>query len=412
MRNAAKMKLNRALSAAGLMLLSQTGIAQTWEPVRDADQLTKLFSDTKFETSLTGRARATARYNADGTGEMTAWGVTYERSWQIENGQVCINIDNAVQCFDLERNVDKQDVTEIRASNPISGAVVVIAVTNQSDGTPVLANTIQASNRPNAGAPGKPSADEVAAKLLNPANPIMKIGNNFDYVTYDGDLPGAGDQTQFKYLFLTIFPFKLDNGNSIMFRPAIPIIFDQGLPDGAGSYDDVGTDLADIGYDLIYTGTTKTGTLWAYGIAGTLPAASDDRLGSDLWGLGPEVLWGRAGKWGAFGGLLSHQWDVAGSGSGSINLTSLNYFYGFPLDNGWSIGAGPTITYDHNAESGQELTLPLGIGVNKTMILGGRPWQFSLQYYNNVVRPDAFAVEHTIRFGITPVVSAPWNRGK
>ena len=82
------MKLNRALSTAGLMLLSQAGIAQTWEPIRDADQLTKLFSDTKFETPLTGKARATARYNADGTGEMTAWGVTYERSWQIENGPV------------------------------------------------------------------------------------------------------------------------------------------------------------------------------------------------------------------------------------------------------------------------------------------------------------------------------------
>jgi hypothetical protein len=90
----------------------------------------------------------------------------------------------------------------------------------------------------------------------------------------------------------------------------------------------------------------------------------------------------------------------------------LNYFYGFPLKNGWSLAAGPTITYDHDAASGQELTLPLGIGINKTMILGGRPWQFSLQYYNNVVRPDAFAAEHTLRFGITPVVSAPWNEDK
>ena len=73
----------------------------------------------------------------------------------------------------------------------------------------------------------------------------------------------------------------------------IPIIFDQGLPNGAGGYDDVGTDLADIGYDLIYTGMTKTGTLWAYGMAGTIPAASDDRLGKDLWAVGPEVMLGK-----------------------------------------------------------------------------------------------------------------------
>ena len=400
------------LAVMAAMFFSQAALAQTWQPVTDPEQLTKLFSDTDFETSLTDKARATARYNADGTGEMTAWGVTYARSWKIEGEQVCVEIDDAFQCYSLEQNVDKQDVTEIRASNPSSGAVAVMVVTNQADGAPVLSTTVTPAADPATGAAGKPSADEIAAKLLNPANPIMKIGNNFDFVSYDGDLPGAEDQTQFKYLFLTIFPFKLDNGNSIMVRPAIPIIFDQGIPNGAGGFDDVGTDLADIGYDLIYTGMTETGTLWAYGLAGTLPTASDDRLGTDLWGLGPEVMFGKAGKWGAVGALLSHQVDVAGSGSGSINLTSLNYFYGFPLSGGWSIGAGPTVTYDHDAPSGQELTLPLGIGVNRTMILGGRPWQFSLQYYNNVVRPDAFAAEHTLRFGITPVVSAPWNAGK
>ena len=73
-------------------------------------------------------------------------------------------------------------------------------------------------------------------------------------------------------------------------------------------------------------------------MAGTIPVASDDRLGGDLWGLGPEVLYGKVAKWGVVGGLLSHQWDVAGSGDGSINLTLLNYFYGIPLQNGWSIG--------------------------------------------------------------------------
>ena len=397
---------------ATVLLFPQFAVAQTWEPITDSARLTQLFSDTYFETTLTSDVKATSRYNADGSGETTAWGVTYERSWQVENGEVCVDIDDEVLCFVIEQNVDNKEQTEIRASNEMTGAVVEFLATDQSDGLPVLANTITPSETPNSGAAGKPSADEVAAKLLNPANPIMKIGNNFDFVSYDGDLPGAGDESQFKYLFLTIFPFKLDNGNTLMVRPSIPIIFDQGLPDGQGGYDDVGTDLGDIGYDLIYTGTTDTGTLWALGMVGTIPVASDDRLGKDLWAIGPEVMWGKVGKWGAVGGLLSHQVDVAGSGDGSINLTSLNYFYGFPLQNGWSIGAGPTITYDHEAESGQELTLPLGIGINKTVIMGGRPWQFSLQYYNNVVRPDAFAAEHTLRFGITPVVSAPWNAGK
>ena len=53
---------------------------------------------------------------------MTAWGVTYLRNWKIENNQVCIEIDGAFQCFTLEQNADKQDVTEIRGSNLSTGA--------------------------------------------------------------------------------------------------------------------------------------------------------------------------------------------------------------------------------------------------------------------------------------------------
>jgi hypothetical protein len=140
-----------------------------------------------------------------------------------------------------------------------------------------------------------------------------------------------------------------------------------------------------------------------------LPTASNDKLGKDLWGLGPEALLGVARKWGVVGGLLAHQWDIGGSGSGSIDITSLNYFYSFPLGGGWQFAAAPTITYNHDAVSGNKLTLPLGIGVSKTTVIGKRPWTFHLQYWNNVERPDSFAAEHTIRLSVLPVVSAPWN---
>jgi hypothetical protein len=257
-----------------------------------------------------------------------------------------------------------------------------------------------------------PSAEELAAKLANPANPIMKIGNNFDYQWFDGDLPGANNQTSLKYVFLTVFPFKLGNGNSIFFRPGIPLLFEQPVPDGQGGFTKEGTDLGDTAYDVLYSGTTDSGTIWGFGAAGTLPTATNDKLGKDLWGLGPEALLGVAKKWGVVGGLLSHQWDVGGSGTGKINTTNLSYFYSFPLGGGWQFASAPVISYNHEAADGSNLTLPLGIGVSKTTVLGGRPWTFQVQYWNNVERPDAFAPEHTIRLSILPVISAPWNKGK
>ncbi len=71
-----------ALAAIASLVLAQGAFAQTWEPVTDPDHLREIFSDTVFEAALTDKAVATARYNADGTGEMTAWGVTHLRTWK------------------------------------------------------------------------------------------------------------------------------------------------------------------------------------------------------------------------------------------------------------------------------------------------------------------------------------------
>jgi hypothetical protein len=44
------------------------------------------------------------------------------------------------------------------------------------------------------------------------------------------------------------------------------------------------------------------------------------------WALGPELLLGELHKWGAVGGVISHQWDFAGYGTAEIDLTAINYF--------------------------------------------------------------------------------------
>lgn len=274
-----------------------------------------------------------------------------------------------------------------------------------------IAQTSQPTADAESGDDTELSADELAAKLANPTNPIMTIGNNFDFVFFDGDLPGASGQSSVRYVFQTVFPLKLADGATAFFRPAIPVMFNEPVPDGQGGFNSVGTDFADMGFDLSYGKTTAGGLLWGGGVVGTIPIASNDALGKNKWALGPELLLGKLGKWGIVGGVLSHQWDIGGSGDAEIDLTSLNYFYAFPLSGGWQIAAGPTISYDHS-KTDDKLTLPLGIGIAKTQVLGGRPWKFQLQYWNFVKRADVFAPEHQLRLSISPVVRAPWNEGR
>ena len=395
---------------SSLLVTSTPVVAQAsaWEPLKGAQALKTFIGGRSFTWDEGPGAAHRGEYRADGTGTLYAWGTVFDRPWEVKgDDQICFSGEPGNFCYTFERNttdpllyrvteVGTGRQAELRESTAGSGSVAT--------GAP--------GTEPVAGGAAAPSSAELAAKLANPANPIMKIGNNFDFTSYDGDLPGAEEQDSMRYVFLTVFPFKLDNGNSIFFRPGIPLLFNQPVPDGQGGFSEEGTDIGDTGYDLLYSGTSETGTIWGYGLAGTIPTATNDKLGGDLWGLGPEVMLGVAKKWGVFGGVLSHQWDVAGSGSGDIDSTKLNYFYSFPLGGSWRLSAAPTISYNHGASSGNKLTLPVGIGVATTALLGGRPWTFQIQYWNNVERPDAFAAEHTIRFTILPVVSAPWNEDK
>ena len=74
--------------------------------------------------------------------------------------------------------------------------------------------------------------------------------------------------------------------------------------------------------------------------------------------------------------------------------------------------AGPSISDNHTKDSGDAWTVPIGIGLSKTAVLGGRPWKFQLQYWNYVEAADTFAPEHQIRLSINPALSAPWNEGR
>lgn len=403
------MKISRAAIRTSMIVMAMAWLptvqAADWQPVTGAQALRDFISG-KTLSWQEGNSSNRGEYRADGTGTLHAWGVEFDRSWEVKgDDQLCFNGEPENQCFTLEKSTT--DSSLYRSTDISSGIVVEIREIEAKavmTGKPDAANAAQ-------GGPATASAAEMAEKLSNPSNPILIVYNNFDYVTFDGDLPGASDQTMTQYFFQTIVPFKLDDGSSLLFRPGFAVVFDQAVPNAnvEGGYDNIGTDLGDVGYDLVKTGTTEKGTIWGYGLIGTIPTASNDNLGGDKWGLGPEVVLGKAGKWGAAGFVLGHQWDIAGSGKRDIDLTTMNYFYAFTLKDGWAVTGGPTITYNHEASSGEELTLPLGIGLTKTTSIGGRPWQFKVEYWNNVVRPDEFAAEHTFRIGISPVFATPWN---
>ena len=207
------------------------------------------------------------------------------------------------------------------------------------------------------------SADEIAKELSNPTAALASLNANFIYRELDGNLPGANGQDSFSLFLQPAFPFPQGDGYNLIFRPGISLLTNEPFFDtGTGSIDTENLNLSDLGFDLAYGTTTPGGTLMLGGLVGTIPTATDDDLGRSKWALGPEVALGLVREWGVVGALVSHQWDVAGGGSTDINQTGAQYFYAVSLVDGWQLGAGPTISYNHEVNSDNALSLPLGPG--------------------------------------------------
>jgi len=257
------------------------------------------------------------------------------------------------------------------------------------------------------------SASDVARELANPNSSLATLTLKNQYRWYTGDLPGAGDQDNYTIVFQPVFPLSLPqdgNGNkrTIFVRPGFPLVFEQPVPrveNGGVDWDGVSA-LGDIGFDIGYGVSAKSGFLWAFGMVGTLPTATDSDVAGKQLRLGPEFLLAKFEKWGIYGIFPSHQWDVTGWSDEPFSTTQFQPVLKFLLGDGWTVGSSPIGFY--NWES-SEWTIPINLSASKTVIFGKTPWKFELEANYYVERPDAFGPQVMIGFNISPVVKNPFQ---
>ena len=385
----------RCKSFLGCLLLfavSNTN-AQTWEPVTSAQELSALFSDTVMSATLKDGVTATATYNSDGTGELKAWGDTFPRSWRVKGDeQVCLDIDEQIRCFTVEK--DSSGSNQYRAYNVDTGESVVFEVHQQDI-------TVNVDPDTDAGGASQPSAEEIAQKLANPNAPMASLTFRLQQRAFEGSLPGADSQSGTTLLFQPSFPFALENGDVIFFRPGIPIQMDFPTIDPVSGNFKSKSGLADIAFDVAYGRTTKTGMLYAGGVIVSLPTATDDALGTDRFTMGPEFMIGKLTKKWVVGAFPNHQWDIGGSGDKDISLTTIQLFGTVLPGGGWNYGSSPILSYDHISD---QWTVPLNLTFGKTVIWSGRPWKLSMELNYYVEKADTFGPEWFVGFNVAPVV--------
>jgi len=381
------------MATVALLFVAMGAAAQDWQPVIGEDVIQALFSETTHTAALSGENQAVANYNADGTGQLRAWGDVIERRWRVEgDDQVCIEIGSDTRCFTIE--VDASDPDMHRATNVATGEVVVFSV---SDRAVTVAAGAPAGGSGNT---SEPSAEEIAAALANPNAPMASLTFRLQYRTFDGNLPEASSQDGTTLAFQPSFPFSLENGDVIFFRPNIPFQVSAPVPDPAGGFKSE-SGLGDIVFDIAYGRTTKAGILYAGGIVASLPTATEDSLGTDRYSIGPEFMIGKLTKKYVLGIFPSHLWDVGGSGDADVNVTNMQIFGTYLPGGGWNVGTSPILSYDHNTS---QWTIPLNFTFGKTVIWNKRPWKISAEINYFVEQSDAFGPEWFIGINVAPVV--------
>ena len=386
------------------MSFVMTGVAyaENWQDFSGIEKLQEFVAGASAEIELKNGVMATGKYFEDGTAKIEAWGETFPRTWEVRNDdQVCYTSDTETNCYSFEQNLDMPG--EYRARHIETGEVTLFRVSGTEP-----RNISRQTSPDDEGGLVTPSAQDIANELSNPNTALGTLNLQFDYIAFDGDLPDADNQEAFRLQFQPALPYPLSDTVNLFFRPAIPVILDQDVPNSQGGFTSKGVDLGDISFDAALGKSFPNGIVLVGGLVATLPTATDDSLGLDQWLLGPEAAFALLRRWGVLGILLTHQWDVAGEDDYDTSITGGQYFYAINLSDGWQINGSPTFSYNHEADSDNAWTLPLAVGMSKTSIINGRPWKFSLQYWHYVKSPDLFGPDFQIRFSVSPVVKLPW----
>jgi hypothetical protein len=212
---------------------------------------------------------------------------------------------------------------------------------------------------------------------------------------------------QWSYDFQPVLKFDFDNDWRLITRPMIPL-FDSPAARGNSSVDYV-SGLGDIEIKALMSPVSKakSGFVWGAGPAAVFPTASDTRLGDGKWQLGAAaVALYINDKWVA-GVFPQHVWSIGGDPSRQeVSRTNAQYFIWYSPAPTWQVGMSPTVLVDWRQQYAENaVTLPVGLGLSKTVRIGKTPVKIGVEVDYAVIRPRQVpGNEWTFKISIIPIL--------
>jgi hypothetical protein len=254
------------------------------------------------------------------------------------------------------------------------------------------------------------SLDEVSRKLENPLTKLWSLTFQENLSLNQGDR-ADGTKVSNNFFFQPFLPIPVGESWMLTMRPVFPLVTNTVFVPGEDDTDGSETGLGDIQMLSLIGPDNSSGWVYALGVTTRFPTATDDALGNDKWQAGPAGMLFYMGRpW--VSGLLVQHWESFAGDSDRVDVSQTDIQYvirrGFP--GAWSIGMGPTISVDWEASSGDKLTLPIGLGITKTIRIGKIPMKIRFEPQYSIVRPDDFGTVWNFRLQFTPVIQNPFGR--
>jgi hypothetical protein len=304
---------------------------------------------------------------------------------------------------------------------------------NKTDGDVLLAQVGTGDDVAQAPAvsesPGEYTQEQINEMINNPLGELWILFAQNDTVWYDGDILdrlGEDKKVMNTTLIQPVLPMQLTENWKAILRPTIPInSFDvpdsfsvvrnqEEQPIGLDVDFDRKTGLGDI---VLWSAFAKNNwarppNVFGFGPTVMLDTATDDVLGTGKWSAGPMALALHIGEKWIYGAVAQHWWSFAGDDDrADVNLTDIQYVLRYRLTPETNIGFGPNIRYNWDADSGERLSLPVGLGFDTMIKIGSVPAKIGVEFYYFVEQPDAIGPQYQFRFVLSPVVPSPsWSK--
>jgi len=244
--------------------------------------------------------------------------------------------------------------------------------------------------------------EEMARKASDPLGDVRALMTDNTIALGGGE---SADDTTFGFQLQPVYAIPNETPLNIIARAILPIIgVEPGVvvpPIGPSPRPDQDSKwgFSDSVVQLFFSPKTDASVKWGVGPQLSLKTHSSERTAGPGWGGGlAGVVFTSAGQWSLGAVAMQHWGDRSGYSILTVQPIAIYLIKSMP---GTYVGYNNAMTYDWKASSGNALTLPLGLTIGKTLVVGeGNGLDLSAGVYPLAVRPDN-APKWQVKFGVS-----------